>query len=368
MQKLYTRARDKTSRPAGLMLAGLVLLAGAMPGQSSAQQQNTGNNQGISMSDLPGFGGGGSNGQQNRQSATTGNNQNNPGLNLPTGNQQGNENSAAQQRLRQEQARKQVRDQAFSSAVRGLFPLKPQEIRRFLQIYDTQQRAVETPIRDPKPQVSVQTISLDPGHSPLTINMAPGHVTTLSILDITGEPWPVQDMTWAGDFEIIEPDQDGHIIRITPMSKFAKGNISMRLKGLKTPVTMTLRTNRNNVQYRLDVRIPRRGPKAQTPLIQNGITTTAGNQTLSRILEGVPPSGAERLNVQGTDSRTSAYAFNGMTYVRTPLNLLSPGWKESVRSADGMHVYALNSAPVLLLSDQGRMIRANIQQKDDSAQ
>jgi intracellular multiplication protein IcmK len=131
---------------------------------------------------------------------------------------------------------------------------------------------------------------------------------------------------------------------------------------------MRLNTNRNIVQYRLDVRVPRRGPNAKASLIQGGITTTAGNTTLSRILEGVPPGKADRLVVKGTDSRTTAYALNGMTYVRTPLTLLSPGWKESVRSADGMNVYVLSNAPVLLLSDQGRMIRANVQKEVENGQ
>ena len=374
MRNAYMRATYTILRSISLLLAGLVVLAVVMPVNNPAHGQNSGDNgdnKGIRLPDI-----GSDNNQQNRQSGRqsgrqlngAGNSADAPGLNLPVGDQKSANQRAEQQRLFQEQARQQLRDRAFGSAVRGLFPLKPQEIRRFLQIYDTQQRAVNAPLRAPEPQVSLKTISLDPGHRPLTIKMAPGHVTTLSILDITGEPWPVKDMTWAGDFEIIEPEDDGHIIRITPMSKAATGNISMQLRGLNTPVTMTLRTNRNVVQYRLDIRIPRLGPQAKTPLIKGGITTTAGNRTLSRILEGVPPSKAKQLTVQGTDSRTSAYALNGMTYVRTPLTLLSPGWRESVRSADGMHVYVLDNAPVLLLSDQGRMIRANVQQKGEGAQ
>jgi intracellular multiplication protein IcmK len=52
-----------------------------------------------------------------------------------------------------------------------------------------------------------------------------------------------------------------------------------------------------------------------------------------------------------------------MTYVRTPLTLLSPGWQHSVSSADGMNVYMMASAPVLLLSDRGRVVRARVSQE-----
>jgi hypothetical protein len=72
-----------------------------------------------------------------------------------------------------------------------------------------------------------------------------------------------------------------------------------------------------------------------------------------------------KLNVSGVDGRTTAYSSGGQTYVRTPLTLLSPAWKSSVSSADGMNVYVLSSAPVLLLSDEGESMRATLTEKED---
>ena len=57
--------------------------------------------------------------------------------------------------------------------------------------------------------------------------------------------------------------------------------------------------------------------------------------------------------------------MSGTTYVRTPLTLLSPAWQSSVSSADGMNVYALTAAPVLLLSDGGEFARATLKEKED---
>jgi Putative outer membrane core complex of type IVb secretion len=51
--------------------------------------------------------------------------------------------------------------------------------------------------------------------------------------------------------------------------------------------------------------------------------------------------------------------------VRTPLTLLSPAWNSSVSSADGMTVYEIGDAPVLLMSDNGAMIRARLLRDDD---
>lgn len=259
-----------------------------------------------------------------------------------------------------------IRRDAFDAAITGMFPLEPNQIQSLLGRYDETQRAVNTPPFDsPRPEVSVTNISLDPGVMPPTIKTAVGNVTTINILDATGAPWPVQDVTWAGDFEVVEPEQGGHIIRITPLAQFARGNIVIRLLTLKTPLTLTLETNRDVVQYRVDARVPEYGPFATAPLMQGGKSMVAGDSTLTSLLDGVAGQGMTKLSVSGVDGRTTAYASGGQTYVRTPLTLLSPAWKSSVSSADGMNVYVLSSAPVLLLSDEGEFMRATLTEKED---
>jgi len=260
----------------------------------------------------------------------------------------------------------EIRTEAFDAAITGMFPLTPEQIKGLLKQYDKTQEAAKTPpYTAPKPEISVQNISLDPGVAPVTIKTAIGNVTTINMLDATGAPWPVQDVTWAGDYEIVEPEEGGHIIRITPMSHYARGNIVIRMLTLKTPLTLTLETGRDVVQYRVDARIPEYGPFASAPLMQGGTSLVAGTPELTAILDGVAPGGAIRLDVAGVDGRTTAYTIGGTTYVRTPLTLLSPAWQSSVSSADGMNVYALSNAPVLLLSDGGEFMRAVLKEKED---
>lgn len=313
------------------------------------------------------------------------------GFQLPLGDGSGNLSPQAQpqqRRLSQEELEAQIRAEAFDAALTGLFPLRPEEIREVYRKYDETQEAVQTPVYGfPVPEVAVQTISLEPGATPPTIKVAVGHVTTLSILDTTGAPWPIQDIGWAGDFEVTETEEGGHIIRITPLEEFAAGNMSMRLLSLKTPVTFTLRTNRNVVQYRLDVRIPEFGPLAAPPLIEGGGSgqfsgsggssggsgsaffsggSAVSDNVLSSILNGVPPEDYEMVDVQGVDGRTTAYKVSNLTYLRTPLKLLSPAWVSSVSSIDGMNVYALEDAPVVLLSDSGKFRRARLSEKSET--
>ncbi len=266
-----------------------------------------------------------------------------------------------------EQQKKKMEDQVFNQALKNLLPLKPEQIRKTLETFRISREAAETPITVPEPRMEVVTASLDPSDAPVVIKMAPNTVTTVSILDATGAPWPIQDMSWAGAYAITPPESGGNVLRITPSSAHGVGNISIRLVDMITPVTMRLQTGIDWVHYRLDVRIPKPGPLAKTPLIEyGGLKTTAGkDDQMVGILDGTPPEGAEKLKVDGVDGRTSAYQMSGHIYLRTPLTLLSPAWDSSVSSADGMSVYTLGDTPVVLLSDEGRMVKAHIVSSDE---
>jgi intracellular multiplication protein IcmK len=261
-----------------------------------------------------------------------------------------------------EAQKKKMDEDTFNEALKVLLPLKPDQIRRVLDNFKDSRQAAETPIAVPTPKVHVETISLDPSQTPLVIKTSPTRVTTLTILDATGAPWPIQDVSWAGKFDVVGPEEGGHVIRITPETAHGMGNISIRLVDLITPITFTLQTGLDEVYYRFDARIPKQGPLAKTPLIANGGLKAAvgGDENLVQVLDGTPPASAEKMKVEGVDGRTNVWRVSGRIYLRTPLTLLSPSWDSSVSSADGMNVYTLNDTPVILLSDEGRMVRAHI--------
>lgn len=304
----------------------------------------------------------------------------NPGLGLPVGGgaatpatggygatPQTPEELQAMMEQEQDEARKKVEEQTFNQALKQLLPLQPNQIRKTLETFRMSREAAETPITVPEPKLEVQTASLDPSGSPLVIKVAPGNVTSITILDATGAPWPIQDMVTAGPFSIMAPEEGGNVVRITPATAHGVGNISMRLIDMITPVTFRVQTGMDWVHYRLDIRIPKPGPLAKTPIIEyGGLKAVAGkDEQMVGVLDGTPPVDAEKLVVEGVDGRTTAWGLDGRTYLRTPLTLLSPGWDASVTSADGMNVYAMGRAPVVLLSDEGRMVKAHIIPSED---
>jgi len=256
---------------------------------------------------------------------------------------------------------RQAREAAFEAAINGMFPMRTEEILELLERYRETREASQSRIGGvPKPEITLETVSLDPGATPPIIKLSPGHVTTLNILDLTGQPWPVRDVSWGGDFEVIQPQEGSHVIRISPMRAHEVGNLSIQLLDLQTPVTFMMKTQLETVQYRFDARIPEYGPYANMPPIDNGVSVTAGGGDITRVLDGTPPAQAKKLDINGVDGRTTAFEVNGQVFVRTPLTLLSPGWSSSVTSADGTTVYAIGQSPVLLLSDKGKMVRAMV--------
>lgn len=269
-----------------------------------------------------------------------------------------------------QEAKKRARahnSRSYKRAAEGLLPLSPDQVRTFMHKLEATQNAAQPPhAGPPKGEVKISTVSLDPGANPPVINLAAGYVTTIDIIDQTGEPWPILDVGIGGNFEVTPTEAGSHVVRIVPLTRVGKGNLSILLKGLSTPVIFRLSSGGSKYHMRFDARIPQLGPFARTPIIRQGMSwPVAGGEVISMILENAPPAGAQRLKVSGLDSRTKAWKIGSSVYVRTPLSLLSPAWNASASSADGMTVYEIGDAPVLLMSDNGAMLRARLLREDN---
>ncbi len=266
-----------------------------------------------------------------------------------------------QLQMRLQELDQKARSQAFEKSKRAALPMETYEIRDLLRRLKDTQEAIQKPVRNPpKPQNVIRTISLDPAAPSEVIRLYVGNVTALNIVDVTGAPWPILDVAYGGNFDIKPPEPGGNFLRITPLRDFAQGNMIVRLLRMTTPVTFILEAGGETVNHRFDARIPEYGPNAKMPVIDEPVKTVAGDMAINSVLEGVPPAGAEKLLVEGVDARTSAYRIGKTMYVRTPMTMLSPAWQGSAASADGINVYVMAEAPVILLSDQGRLERARL--------
>jgi len=254
---------------------------------------------------------------------------------------------------------------SFDRAEKGLLPLSTDQIRDFMRRLETVQKGSQPPSGGPpKPEVRTATLSLDPGVDPPVVNLVSGYVTTITVIDATGEPWPIADVGVGGNFEVSPTQAGSHVVRVMPLTRFGTGNISVILKGLSTPIIFRLAAGGPSVDMRYDARVPKVGPNGKMPIIGRP-RLEAGDDAIMMLLDNAPPADAKRMKVSGLDARTMAWMLNNHVYVRTPLTLLSPAWDASVSSADGMTVYEIGDAPVLLMSDNGAMVRARLLRDED---
>ncbi len=254
---------------------------------------------------------------------------------------------------------------SYDRAAMGLLPLSPDQVREFMhRLEQTQDAAIAPYAGPPNGQVRISTLSLSPGVEPPQVNLASGYVTTITLVDSTGEPWPILDVGVGGNFEVTPTQAGSHVIRIMPLTRVGTGDLSVLLKDLPTPVIFRLSAGGPTVDLRYDARIPKFGPGGKPPLI-NRPRLEAGNESIMMILQNAPPDAAKRMKISGIDARTMAWSLDNHVYVRTPLTLLSPAWDASVSSADGMTVYEIGDAPVLLMSDNGAVVRAHLLRDDD---
>lgn len=249
---------------------------------------------------------------------------------------------------------------AFDAAANQIFPMTTEQIIRLKQLYKTIQRAHESPVgTPPKPIATSQIVNLSPGTTPPVIRLSQGFVSSLVFLDSTGAPWPISayDLGDPGAFNI-QWDKVSNTLMIQASKLYVYGNLAVRLRGLNTPVMLTLIPGQKAVDYRVDLRVQGYGPNAKALPVAVGLPTAASD-ILLHVLDGVPPAGSTRLTVSGGDAR--AWLFNNKMYVRTNLTVLSPGWISIMTSADGTHAYEMQKSPVILVSWHGKVMQLKVE-------
>ncbi len=251
-----------------------------------------------------------------------------------------------------------ISQEAFSKTARQMMPLTPEQIKTLRYLFDQTQKAAAADPGDkpPKPTSSSVMVNLSPGSAPPVVRLRAGYVTSLVFLDSTGEPWPIQayDLGNPKSFNI-RWDQKGNTLMVQAMDSYQAGNLAVILKDHNTPVMLTLMPGQQEVDYRVDLRLPGLGPNAAPSI--SGLPDS-GNSQLLNFLDGVPPAGSQELVVNGGPCQ--AWLAGDRLFLRTRLTVLSPGWLSTMRSPDGTNVYEMTKAPVVLASSRGRIIQLNI--------
>lgn len=251
-----------------------------------------------------------------------------------------------------------VHQEAFVDMTGSTMPLSPDQIRSLKKMFNQSQRAAaEHPDVPPRPTSTSVTLDLSPGATPPIIRLSAGFVTSLVFVDATGAPWPIAayDLGDPRSYNI-QWDKKGNTLMLQAITSYKTGNLAVILKGMHTPVMLTLLPGQRAVDYRVDLRMPNLGPNAET-FVTNLPSTE--NSVVMSVLNGVPPNGAKKLTIHGGDAE--GWMVGSNLYLRTRLTVISPGWMATMSSADGLHAYELQQTPVILASFHGKLIKLTVE-------
>jgi intracellular multiplication protein IcmK len=242
-------------------------------------------------------------------------------------------------------------DEAFGNVVNQMLPMSPEQISKLREVFTESQLAAATPPGiPPKPTSTSLIVNLSPQAVPPVIRLGAGYITSLVFVDATGQPWPIAAYS-VGDPQSfnIQWDRKGNTMLVQSSTFYKRSNLAVILRDLNTPVMIDLVAGQKAVDYRVDLRIPGLGPNAV--YVQNGIPGSA-NPLLLDVLNGIPPKGSKELRVAGGNGQ--AWLLDNKLYLRTTLNVISPGWQAVMNSIDGTHAYQMQPAPIVLALQNGR--------------
>lgn len=252
----------------------------------------------------------------------------------------------------------------YERAEQIVSPFSNQEIVQLRQRLDDSRKAKAFhPVRT-VPRISSQSVDLSPGAALPIARTMPGETTTLVFLDASGAPWPLAaaPRVSAPNYFTVEWLQGTPSVVISARSAYEDGNLTAFLAGLATPVVVKLSTGEPDskdksrvVDYRLDLRVPGRGPNAQAPLMGPG-KIALYDETMQAFLDGIPPADAKAVPVHGSAlPHTQVWQYSGEMFVRTSYDIQT-AFDQSVSAGDGTRVFRLPPTPFITLSELGRAV------------
>lgn len=258
-------------------------------------------------------------------------------------------------------------EQAFNALKQSSFPLTPNQIldlkRRFNKVERAKSIEQDVP---PKPTSSAIVVDLEPGSTPPVIRLSSGFISSLVFVDVTGAPWPIKaydigdpqsfSVQWQPQKDIKDATGLGNTLLIQSNVMYKQGNLAVMLKGLNTPIMVTLVPGQKAVDYRVDIQVPKHGPYAT---YSEGRLPNSTSNDLVSVLNHIAPSGSKSLEVKG--GRAEAWVKDSKLFIRTPYHIISPSWYSTMSSSDGtVRAYSLQPASVVLALDHGKTITLNI--------
>lgn len=247
----------------------------------------------------------------------------------------------------------------FQEASKTISPFSSDQIKTLRKQLDGTRRATAYKTVRTIPKISSISVNLSPGASLPILRTLPGETSTIVFLDVTGAAWPLAASPRISDGRLFSVEwlESSSSVVVSSLTQYDEGNLTVFLKGLATPIIVKLTTGEPDsmesnrvVDYRLDIRVPVRGPNAKPAYYESG-QIALYDKVMQDFLDGVPPANAKLIKLKDSVSpaRAKVWELDGYIYIRTRFDIQT-AFDQSIASSDGTKVYKLSKTPYITLS------------------
>ena len=263
---------------------------------------------------------------------------------------------AAEDYMSKDRLRRELDNQAaFERDYDMRFNVTPEQVRKARDQQFRMEGAAQIPVPEAGSTRS-HVVSLEPGSKIAVIRCYPQYVTTIRVLDSSGNPWPIVAHMVGNEryFSVQKPDMEPYdTIMVSPLVNTGSTNITLMLDNNEgrdrvPPLSVQLIVSPDNkAKYDTvaSIRVDRRGPRAQAPMDTGDGGRFYANETMLAVLDGVPPK--EAIRMKSSDKRVEVWRLGESYYVRSSEKLIWPAWTQSITSGEkNGGIYAYEMPPV----------------------
>ena len=264
--------------------------------------------------------------------------------------------------------RERLTEQALRRMRDSLRPLSSGEVRELRR----EERDFERALYDSPALESLTDIlqvSTRPGAQPVTVKVAKGQVSALSLIDATGEPWPINAVTVGNSADYVVTAVDGaeykNVITVAPMRVAGRTNLTILLPGMSVPIPVALVNSEQAFHPAPVLQVDRDGPNAR-PVVGGlaSVPSLPNDDLMKRIVIGVPPEGAQAL--LSSDPAVEAWRIGDELYLRTQYAPVSPLARAYHHGPGGYAAYRMAPVPIVVMAaDDGGERRITFNEPED---
>ena len=263
--------------------------------------------------------------------------------------------------------RERARERAFERTEDAAMPMTPAQLGALIQSLETTE-AVSSSQSPPEAVMTAEALNLNAARPPV-VRVGQGFGTSLLFTDRTGKIWPITAYQGfnQGLFDVSASTTSGNkddlptVLVVQPVAGRGAGNLVVTLKGLDTPVVLTLALGQRIVDVRKEYQLPLPGPNA-APEYRAASPGGVGGDLLN-VLNGLPPSAAAtRVEIGGVEPEAMAWRDGDALYLRTVAEVYSPEYDQRASHPSGLRAYRLPDVPVLLVSFNGNLTELTLKE------